>query len=140
MVAAAELVKTVAEETSSDLRAEIVRLNADLDEVSKSLAAIETSYQDLQDAYDKLSENHSNLMASLKQTREALDTTSTRLEDAQKELVVSKLRGDDYQIARQEAKEAQERAARLEGLLEAREAKRPKVEPHKARGGGSGKK
>jgi hypothetical protein len=140
MVAAAELVKTVAEETSSDLRAEIVRLNADVDEVSKSLAAIETSYRDLQDAYDKISENCCYLTAALKQTREALDSTGARLEDAQKELAISKLRGEDYQIAREEAKEAQERAARLEGLLEAREAKRPKVEPRKVRGGGSGKK
>jgi hypothetical protein len=31
-------------------------------------------------------------------------------------LAISKLRGEDYQIAREEAKEAQERAAKLEGL------------------------
>jgi ABC-type transporter Mla subunit MlaD len=140
MVVAAELVKTVAEETSSDLRAEIVRINADLDEVSKSLAAIEANYQDLNVAYDKVSDNCSYLVASLKQAREALGATAAKLEDEQKELAISKLRAEDYQIAREEAKEAQERAAKLEGLLEALEGKRPKVEPLKARGGGSGKK
>jgi chromosome segregation ATPase len=136
MATAAELVKTVAEESSSDLRAEIVRLSADLDEVTKSLAATETSYQVLQDAYDKIYENHSCLMASLEQTKEALGSTSERLEDALQELAISKLRGEDYQIAREEAKEAQERAARLEGLLEGLEANRTKAEPRKARAGG----
>jgi chromosome segregation ATPase len=121
---AAELFSSGLKENTKNLISEIDLLKNDLDFVTQSLSKEESRTKEaLSIITDKESEI-AKLSAEIKLMKEVYDTSKADLERARDDLTRQTIHEEDYQaakaeaaVAKSEAIEARERAARLEGLL-----------------------
>jgi chromosome segregation ATPase len=124
----AELLMKASQDISSTLRAENKRISDDIDALAQSLQDTEASLEDLRAAQNTLQENYDSLKFNYDRTREQLEKTEAALDRTKEELIEARLSLEGCQEARREAKEACDRAAKLEGRLEVYEGKKTPYE------------
>jgi chromosome segregation ATPase len=119
----AELLKKAGEEISCALRAENQRLSDDLDSLAQSLHDTEASLSALIADHGSLQESYKALKFDYDREKELLGRRETELDGIKEDLIQAKLNLKGYEAARDEAREARDRAAKLEGRLEVYESK-----------------
>jgi hypothetical protein len=119
----AELIKTTFEEVATTFRSELDQRTKDLDFFSNSLAISEAAKQETLATIEQRDAFVAELSAGIKQLNERLEAATNSLEESNNRLIRMKIREEDFLMAKKEAAEACDRAARLEGRLEEIERK-----------------
>lgn len=98
---------------------ELDALTEDHNAVIKEMESLEKELDVLKSTLESLKDQNVELTVALKQTQLALDNALAKIDDFNKEQIRMKIKLEEFEKAKADAVEARDRAARLEGRLEA---------------------
>jgi hypothetical protein len=118
LLAGAELIQSTMREASTAYEASIDQCKLDIETLSEALSSTESEKDSALEELEALKIANLELTTSLKLANELRETIETDYERTKAELITIKIREADYLAAKEEAAEARNKAAKLEGRFE----------------------
>ena len=128
MSAASQLIKGLSAELSGSFHKEIDQLKGHVEELTGALANCEIALEEALEANESQRKTIYELDADRKKANSLLESSNAELERVKAELIGVRIREADFEMAKTEAAEARDKAARLEGRLEEIELSRTKMD------------
>jgi chromosome segregation ATPase len=131
--AGAELIRNTLRDASEAQNEALETLRLDNETILKDLGELEIENNELKARLKELEAELVKMETLLNQSREVNKTLNETVMLANLELSKRSIREEDYKVAKAEASEARDRAAKLEGMLEAPPLRRVRKEAGNAR-------